>query len=118
MQRHISTYAFVERVNQFTLNPQQPPAFTADQQVYAIVKQVQWLLPDEYSDVVVMMGPLHIEMTFLDAIGDWLEGSGWVTIFKRRRMTTVGCIDSFLSGLKIKRSRPLPLIFIYFLNHN
>ena len=66
---------------------------------------MQWLLPDEYNDVVVMMGPLHIEMTFLNAIGDWLEGSGWVTIFKRRRMTTVGCIDSFLSGLKIKRSR-------------
>ena len=44
-------------------------------------------------------------MAFLNAIGDWLEGSGWVTIFERARMTTVGRIDSFLSGSKIKRSR-------------
>ena len=41
-----------------------------------------------------MMGPLHIEMTFLNEIGDWLEGSGWVTIFERPRVTTVGRIDA------------------------
>ena len=79
------------------LNPQQPPVITADQPVYAIPKQVQWLLSDEYKDVVVMMVPLHIGMTFLNAIGDWLEESGWVTIFERARMATVGCIDSFLT---------------------
>ena len=69
------------------LNPQQPPAITADQPVYAIAKQVQWLPPDEYQKVMVMIGPLHIEMAFLNAIDDWLEGSGWVTIFERARMT-------------------------------
>ena len=37
---------------------------------------MQWLLPDEYKDVVVMMVPLHEEMDFLNAIGEWLEGSG------------------------------------------
>ena len=52
-----------------------------------------------------MMGPLHIEIAFLNAIGNWLEGSGWVTNFEKARMTTVGRIDSFLSGSKIKRSR-------------
>ena len=87
------------------LNPQQPPVITADQPVYATAKQVQWLLPDEYKDVAVMMDPLHIEMAFLNAIDNWLEGSGWVTIFERARMTTVGRIDRFLSGLKIKRIR-------------
>ena len=67
--------------------------------------QVQWLLPEQYKNVEGMMGPLHIEMAFLNAIGHWLEGSGWVIIFERARMTTLGCIDSFLSGSKIKRSR-------------
>ena len=34
----------------------------ADQPIYAIVKQFQWLYPDEYGDhkVLFMMGPLHI----------------------------------------------------------
>ena len=41
-----------------------------------------------------MMGPLHIEMTFLNEIGDWLEGDGWVTIFERPRVTTDGRIDA------------------------
>ena len=69
-----------------------------DQPVYAIAKQVQWSKPEDYKDVVVMMGPLHIEMAFLNAIGDWLEGSGWVDIFEKARLTTVGCIE-------VKRSR-------------
>ena len=42
-----------------------------------------------------MMGPLHIEMAFLNAKGDWLEGGSWVTIFERALMTLVGRIDSF-----------------------
>ena len=37
------------------LNHQQPPVITADQSVYVIAKQLKWLLPDEYKDVVLMM---------------------------------------------------------------
>ena len=37
------------------LNPQEPPVITADQPVYAIAKQLQWLLPDEYKNIVVRM---------------------------------------------------------------
>ena len=51
-----------------------------------------------------MIGPLHNEMAFLNAINDWLEGSGWVTIIDRVGMTTVGRIDSFLSGSKSKEA--------------
>ena len=51
-----------------------------------------------------MIGPLHIEMAFLNAINDWLEGSGWVTIIDRVGMTTVGRIDNFLSGSKSKEA--------------
>ena len=76
------------------LNRQQPTFIIADQPVYAIAKQVQWLLPDEYKNVVVLMDPLHIKMAFLNAISDWLKGSGWVTIFERAHMTSVGRIDA------------------------
>ena len=74
---------------------ERPPVFTADQPVYAIAKHVQWLLRNKYKNVVLMMGPLHIEMAFLNAKGDWLEGGSWVTIFERALMTLVGRIDSF-----------------------
>ena len=66
---------------------------------------MQWLVPDEYKDAVVMMVPLHEEMDFLNAIGEWLEGSGWAKIFERALMATDGNIDSFLSDSKIERSR-------------
>ena len=64
------------------INPQQPIVLTADQPVYALGKQVQWMCPEFYgeSNVVMMMGALHIEMAFLNTIGDWLEGSGWVEV--------------------------------------
>ena len=38
------------------LNPGQPPVITADQPVYATAKQVQWSKPEEYGNIVVMMG--------------------------------------------------------------
>ncbi|CAB4041829.1 Hypothetical predicted protein [Paramuricea clavata] len=54
------------------INPQQPIVLTADQPVYAFGKQVQWMYPEFYgeSNVVTMMGALHIGMAFLNTIGD------------------------------------------------
>ena len=57
------------------LNPGQVTVITADQPVYAIGKQVEWTYPDKFCDVLWMLGPLHIEMMFMSAIGDWLEGN-------------------------------------------
>ena len=65
------------------LNPNQPPVITADQPVYATAKQVQWSRPEQFGKIVVMMGPLHIEMAFVTAIGDWLDGSGWTKVYER-----------------------------------
>ena len=58
-------------------NPGQVPVITADQPVYALGKQVQWLYPNEFGNIIWMMGPLHIEM-FVNIIGTlvkwkWLE---------------------------------------------
>ena len=92
------------------LNPSQVSVITGDQPVYALGKQVQWMFPDAYRNVFSftrMMGQvqLHIEMAFMNAIGDWLEGSGWVEIFEKARITTPGRIESFLTGRKVKRTR-------------
>ena len=42
------------------------------------------------------MAPLHTEMALLNIIGDWLEGSGWLGIFNKAKVSTLGRVDSFL----------------------
>ena len=67
---------------------------TRDQPVYALGKKVQWMFPDQFRDVLWMMGPLHIEMAFLDAIGNWLDRSGSTNSFGRAKITTTYQIES------------------------
>ena len=64
MVRH-TTY-IIDQVHK-KLKLDQPLVITADQPVYAIGKQVQWLYTDEHGDhkVLMMMDTLHIEMNFL-----------------------------------------------------
>ena len=89
------------------IHPEQAPVITADQPVYTLGKQIQWMYPDLYREdkLVMMMGGLHIEMAFLDAIGDWLEGSGWAEVLVKAQVNTPGRAESFLSGKQVKRSR-------------
>ena len=90
------------------VNPSQPVVITADQPVYVVKKQLQWIFPEEFRDFVWMLGPLHIEQNFIKAIGDWLGGSGWTKIYECSSNTSTGKADSFLScaGVAgIKRSR-------------
>ena len=49
-----------------------------------------------------MMGPLQIETALLNAIGEWLEGSGWLGVFNKAKISTLGRADSFLSGSHVK----------------
>ena len=82
------------------LNSGQTTVITADQPVHALGKQVNWMYEERYTNVLWLMGPLHIEMACLSAIGDWLEGPGWVEAFEKAHMTTTGRIESFLTGKK------------------
>ena len=85
----------------------QPLKITADQPVYAFGNQVQWLYPDEYGDHLSAHddGPLHIEMNFLNLLGNWLESSGWTESLVKAKITSPGKAESFLSGSHPKRSR-------------
>ena len=113
LQDEIATHAMVRHTMDIikevhrTLHLNQPLVITADQPVYALGKKVQWLYPDMYGEdkVLMMMGPLHIEMAFLSLIGDWLESSGWVEALVKSSISTSGKADSFLKGNHPKRSR-------------
>ena len=67
------------------INPDQNPVINGDQPVNALGKHAQFMYSLQFGKVIWMMGPLHIETAFISAIGDWLEGSGWVDICKRSK---------------------------------
>ena len=51
-------------------------------------------MPYEEDMFVVMMGGLHIDMTLLKVLGDWLDGSGWVNLMTFVNITTYGRCDA------------------------
>ena len=98
----------MEVIQQITLhmNPTQKQVFiTGDQPVYALGKRLQWMYQCQFSNIFWMMGPLHIEMAFLHAIGNWLDGSGWTDLCEKAKLDTTGRIESYLIGSKVKRTR-------------
>ena len=52
-----------------------------------------------------MMGGLHIEMAYLKAVGQWLEGSGWTDSLVDAGLVGSGTADSFLKGAHVTRTR-------------
>ena len=90
------------------LNPGQKTVITADQQVYTIGKELQYQFPEEFKNVLWLLGPLHIEKNFLEAIGKWLDGSGWKEIYEYSTIATAGKADALLKcagKAGIKRAR-------------
>ncbi|CAG9768430.1 unnamed protein product [Ceutorhynchus assimilis] len=58
-----------------SLNESQTPVICFDQPLFTICKIIQWPLEFGESQFVAMMGPLHIEQTFLRILGQFLEGN-------------------------------------------
>ena len=52
------------------LNPGQTPIMTADQPLFALAKEIQWLKPDVLGEnkLLVLMGDLYTEMTFMTCL--------------------------------------------------
>ena len=55
--------------------------------------------------MLMMMCPLHIEMNFLNLLGNWLESSGWTESLVKTKITSPGKAESFLSGSHPKSSK-------------
>ena len=89
------------------INPGQTPVLTCDQPLFTLAKQIQWKWPDTYGEdkLLVMFGWLHIEMTALETMGDWLQRSGWTQALVQAEITTAGTADSFLRAAHVTRTR-------------
>ena len=89
------------------LNPGQVPIICMDQPLYAVAKQIQWNWPPLYGEgqLVVMFGPLHIEMGALRLLGEWLDQSGWTSALVQANVASSGIADSFLRASHVGRTR-------------
>ena len=89
------------------LNPGQAPVICLDQPLFAIAKQIQWERKHIYGEdnVVIMMGALHIEMTALIVVGDWLKDSGWESVLVNANISTPGRVDAMLKASHVTRTR-------------
>ena len=89
------------------LNPEQTPFITADQSLYAILKQCQWQWPNNVAEdkYFVLMGGLHIEMNLMKLLGHWLDGSGWSKALVEAGITTSGKADDAVKGGHVTRLR-------------
>ena len=83
-----------------------PAVVALDQPLYAIAKKIQWQFPEEYgiNKFVLMLGGLHTEMAFQSALGDWLDGSGWVQSLVQSSIASSGVAESFLRGNKVTKT--------------
>ena len=72
------------------VHPSQVQIVTADQPVYALRKRIQWMYPEEYGEakIIMSMGCLHLEMSYLSVIVDWLGGSSWDALIVEAGIST------------------------------
>ena len=87
-------------------NPGQTTVIVGDGPLYKIMKELQWLYPDEvgYAKIVCIMGFLHLEMCNQECGGKLMGGSGWEEIFSIAGVFTPGVCSSFLGGKHVKRT--------------
>ena len=77
------------------MNPGHIPVIVLDQPLYTIAKLIQRHESQNFGKdkYVMLMGGLHIEMSFLAVIGEWLKGSGWSTLITKSGIITEGWAD-------------------------
>ena len=88
------------------LNPGQITVGCADQPLYALKKQIQWLCPERFKDYYFcFLGGLHIEHTALLCIGQLLKGTVLETIITSASLDTIGLANAVCDVNDIKKAR-------------
>lgn len=73
--------------------------------VYSVAKQILWNFQvDGERRFFIMFGGLHIEIALQNAIGGWLEESGWAAALTEANLALAGTADSFLKSTGFTRT--------------
>ena len=88
-------------------NPGQIYVCTVDCPLYALQKKCQWVYPDKVGEtnIVIMLGMLHLEMATQECGGRLLGGSEWELMFLEAEIYQSGVCNSLLGGKHVKRTR-------------
>ena len=89
------------------LNPGQIPVGVCDEPLWRICKLLQWQHPEKYGEdkLIIMLGHMHTEKVGYQILGDWLDGSGWITILTNAGVLTSGTANSLINVSHICRAR-------------
>ena len=97
------------------INPVQTPVITLEQPLFAVAKQIQWNWPASHGEnqFVIMLGGLHIEMAAFKVLGNWLDGSGWMSIIADAGVKSTRVADSFIKASHLTRTRRAHQITVF-----
>ena len=74
--------------------------FTCDQQLYKVAVDVKWAYPNDFSDVILRLGGMHMLMGFVGAIGSLMAGSGLSELLS----STFAGVSKMLTGKKFPQN--------------
>ncbi len=70
--------------------------FTADQQLYRVALEVQWMHPNLFPNLIPRLGGMHMLMSFVGAIGTLMVETGLAQILE----SVFGGVQKMLTGKK------------------
>ena len=79
---------------------QKKVVFTCDQQLYKVAADVKWAYPNDFSDVILRLGGMHMLMSSVGAIGSLMAGSGLSEILS----STFAGVSKMLTGKKFTQN--------------
>lgn len=78
--------------------------FICDEKVYCMARYIQFLRPQEFSNLVVLMGGFHITKNVLQICAKYMKGSGIDHIFIEGESLTPNVTEQILNGSHYYRS--------------
>ena len=74
--------------------------FTCDQQLYRVLIQVIWAYREQFSNVVLRLGGIHMLMSFVGAVGSLMGESGLAEVMN----ATISGVAKMLNGKKVPQN--------------
>ena len=59
---------------------QEHMVLTVDQALYCRLMELKWSVPEYQNKLIPRLGGLHVSMNFLKAIGNNMDGCGWLCV--------------------------------------
>lgn len=89
---------------------------TYDLAIAKIALQVQSMQKDEFSCLFIHLGPFHIEMSYLRAVGSFISNCGLTNVMVDSGLLAAGSVGGFLCAQNFNRAKRLHVLIYLALN--